>query len=141
MSICQLLPDLPVHWQLFMCLSPACLSAACLQVCCMYAQSSKRHPAAHEPEPILQSISLSLWAMLQIFLLDMEGGYRGHASGQKWHEDLQWAHRLDDGWNLAAVKQVSCQNISSPDPCPCLQGGLQCISSNTPPSLAPCRFP
>lgn len=58
---------------------------------------------------MLQPISLSLWAVLQIFLLDMEGGYRGHASGQKWHEDLQWAHRLDEGWNLAAVKQVSCQ--------------------------------
>ena len=45
--------------------------------------------------------------VMQIFLLDMEGGYRGHASGQKWHEDLQWAKRLDEGWNLVAVKQVS----------------------------------
>lgn len=43
----------------------------------------------------------------KIFLLDMEGGYRGHASGQKWHEDLQWAKRLDEGWNLVAVKQVA----------------------------------
>ncbi len=44
---------------------------------------------------------------MQIFLLDMEGGFRGQASGQKWHEDLQWSHRLDQGWNLSAVKQVT----------------------------------
>lgn len=50
---------------------------------------------------------LNFQAMVQIFLLDMEGGSRGHASGQRWHEDLQWAHRLDEGWNLAAVKQVT----------------------------------
>ena len=51
--------------------------------------------------------------MMQIFLLDMEGGFRGHASGQKWHEDLQWAKRLDEGWNLVAVKQVSCQSVAA----------------------------
>lgn len=44
---------------------------------------------------------------LQIFLADMEAGDRHVASGQKWHEDLQWGKRLDQGWNLAAVKQVS----------------------------------
>ena len=44
---------------------------------------------------------------LQIFLMDMEEGDRHVASGQKWHEDLNWAKRLDQGWNLSAVKQVS----------------------------------
>ena len=83
------------------CLSLACLSAVYLQVWCEHAQSSERHA-----RPAMPGIGLSLWAVLQIFLLDMEGGYRGHASGQKWHEDLQWAHRLDEGWNLGAVKQV-----------------------------------
>lgn len=43
---------------------------------------------------------------LQIFLMDMEEGDRHVASGQKWHEDLNWAKRLDQGWNLSAVKQV-----------------------------------
>lgn len=52
---------------------------------------------------------------LQIFLMDMEAGERHVASGQKWHEDLQWAKRLDQGWNLSAVKQVP---DSFPRPCP-----------------------
>ncbi|DBB07742.1 TPA: hypothetical protein ACH3X3_009162 [Trebouxia sp. C0006] len=43
----------------------------------------------------------------KIFLLDMEGGCREQASGQKWHQDLQWSHRLDEGWDLSAVKQVA----------------------------------
>ena len=46
-------------------------------------------------------------AVLQIFLLDMEGGSREQASGQKWHQDLQWSHRLEEGWDLSAVKQVN----------------------------------
>ena len=56
-------------------------------------------------------LAASRWAPcqlpLQIFLLDMEGGSRAQASGQKWHEDLQWSRRLDEGWDLGAVKQVS----------------------------------
>ena len=68
----------------------------------MSVQASGTH--AHAAVP---GIDLSCWGTVQIFLLDMEGGYRGHASGQRWHEDLQWAHRLDEGWNLTAVKQVS----------------------------------
>ena len=40
-------------------------------------------------------------------MADMEAGDRHVASGQKWHEDLQWGKRLDQGWNLSAVKQVS----------------------------------
>ena len=43
---------------------------------------------------------------MQIFLLDMDGGSRAQASGQKWHEDLQWSRRLDEAWDLGAVKQV-----------------------------------
>ncbi|KAA6421813.1 MAG: hypothetical protein FRX49_08132 [Trebouxia sp. A1-2] len=42
----------------------------------------------------------------KIFLLDLEGGCRERASGQNWHQDLQWSHRLDEGWDLSAVKQV-----------------------------------
>lgn len=79
--------------------------------------------------------------MLQIFLLDMEGGYRGHASGQTWHEDLQWAHRLDEGWNLAAVKQVSCENIPTIDSCACLHRGLHCISSKVSPTRCLFKVP
>lgn len=39
-------------------------------------------------------------------MMDMEAGDRHIASGQKWHEDLNWAKRLDHHWNLSAVKQV-----------------------------------
>ena len=81
-----------------------CLSETCLPH--VYSDDRLTHLAVPD-------MDLSLWAMLQIFLLDMEGGHRGHASGQKWHEDLQWARRLDEGWNLAAVKQVSCPNCQA----------------------------
>lgn len=48
--------------------------------------------------------------------MDMEAGDRHIASGQKWHEDLNWAKRLDHGWNLSAVKQVLALATSSPTP-------------------------
>ncbi len=55
---------------------------------------------------LVSSVCDERQAVLQIFLLDMEGGCREQASGQKWHQDLQWSHRLDEGWDLSAVKQV-----------------------------------
>ena len=115
-----------------------CLSAACPQVFCPSVQASNRH--AH---PAVPDIDLSLWAIVQIFLLDMEGGHRGHASGQRWHEDLQWAHRLDEGWNLTAVKQVSCprcQDTYRPDLCTCLREGVHCISSEVQRIFASCKL-
>lgn len=67
------------------------------------------------------NIAMLIWLALQIFLMDTEAGDRHVASGQKWHEDLQWAKRLDQGWNLSAVKQVpdpsSCLCFCSPCPC------------------------
>ena len=75
--------------------------------------------------------------MVQIFLLDMEGGYRGHASGQKWHEDLQWAHRLDEGWNLAAVKQVSCYKHIHPG---LHHQGIHCMRYEVQHIFVSCKF-
>ena len=115
------------------CLQPVCKSSASTSV-----QASDRY--AH---PAVPGIDLSLWVIVQIFLLDMEGGYRGHASGQRWHEDLQWALRLDEGWNLTAVKQVSCpscQDTCIPDPCTCPHKGTHCISSEVQRIFASCTF-
>ena len=42
----------------------------------------------------------------QIFLLDNGAEGRGTASVDSWKEDLQWARRLDYGWDLRKVKLV-----------------------------------
>lgn len=43
----------------------------------------------------------------KIFLLDRERGHRGTASGEGWHEDLDWSRSLDDGWDLGIVYQAA----------------------------------
>lgn len=43
---------------------------------------------------------------LQIFLLGHDGQGRGTAATECWKEDVQWARRLDQGWDLTKVKQV-----------------------------------
>jgi sucrose-6F-phosphate phosphohydrolase len=48
----------------------------------------------------------------KIFLLDRERGHRGTASGEGWHEDLDWSRSLDDGWDLEAVYQSASEVIS-----------------------------
>ena len=87
------------------------------------AREGGKHPDVEERCHLLTilDIALLIRLALQIFLMDMEAGDRHVASGQKWHEDLQWAKRLDQGWNLSAVKQVpdptSCLCLCSPCPC------------------------
>ena len=44
---------------------------------------------------------------LQIFMLDHQSEGRGGAPIDAWREDLQWASRLDYGWDLEKVKQVN----------------------------------
>lgn len=43
----------------------------------------------------------------KIFLLDRERGHRGSTSGSSWHEDMDWAHSLDDGWDLQVVRKIA----------------------------------
>lgn len=43
----------------------------------------------------------------KIFLLDRERGHRGSTSGSSWHEDMDWAHSLDEGWDLHIVRQAA----------------------------------
>lgn len=43
---------------------------------------------------------------MQIFLLDSSTGSRGTAGGSSWKEDLHWAARLDEDWDLEKVKEV-----------------------------------
>ena len=43
----------------------------------------------------------------KIFLLDRERGHRGTASGEGWHEDLDWSRSLDEGWDLGKVHQAA----------------------------------
>ena len=45
-------------------------------------------------------------ARLQIFMLDVKEQDRSQADGQVWKEDAQWARILDEGWDLARVKQA-----------------------------------
>lgn len=47
----------------------------------------------------------------KIFLLDRERGHRGTASGEGWHEDLDWSRSLDDGWDLSKVHQAASEVI------------------------------
>lgn len=42
----------------------------------------------------------------QIFLLDNQDEGRSTAAVDSWKEDMQWARRLDQGWDLGKVKQV-----------------------------------
>lgn len=42
----------------------------------------------------------------QIFLLDNKDLGRSTAEINSWKEDMQWARRLDYGWDLNKVKQV-----------------------------------
>lgn len=44
---------------------------------------------------------------LQIFLLGEQAEGRGSAQSSSWREDLQWAKRLDHGWDLIKVREVS----------------------------------
>lgn len=106
-SVCLAVCGLPVHlcFYPFMYCLPICPS--CLPPCWGLFSTARESCCS-----AWHNLRFDLCATAQIFLLDMEGGFRGHASGQRWHEDLQWAHRLDEGWNLAAVKQVSCPTHS-----------------------------
>lgn len=47
----------------------------------------------------------------KIFLLDRERGHRGTASGEGWHEDLDWSRSLDEGWQLEKVHHAAAQVI------------------------------
>lgn len=49
----------------------------------------------------------------KIYLLDRENGHRGTTSGLHWHEDLDWARSLDEGWNLDIVRQVAAELVES----------------------------
>ena len=49
----------------------------------------------------------------QIFLLDHQADGRATASPQSWKEDMQWSRRLDFGWDLGKVKQVSKSPLSA----------------------------
>jgi hypothetical protein len=42
----------------------------------------------------------------QIFLLDTQEKGRWAAGGAAWKEDLQWARRLSEGWDLGRVRQA-----------------------------------
>ncbi|KAK9834998.1 hypothetical protein WJX81_003222 [Elliptochloris bilobata] len=43
----------------------------------------------------------------KIFLLDTQEKGRWAAGGSVWKEDLQWAQRLSEGWDLGRVRQVA----------------------------------
>ena len=43
----------------------------------------------------------------KIFLLDREKGHRGTASGDGWHEDMEWARSLDEGWDIKKVQDAA----------------------------------
>jgi len=47
----------------------------------------------------------------KIYLLDREDGHRGSASGLGWHEDMDWAQSLDEGWDLEQVRNVGADVI------------------------------
>lgn len=53
------------------------------------------------PDVLITAVGTKVW------LLDEESAGRGRANGLKWKEDLNWAARLDEGWDLGAVKRVA----------------------------------
>ena len=74
------------------------------QACCRWAACSCSSSLGRLTAPVPDLAVPDLAA--QIFLLDTKEQDRALADGQVWKEDAQWARTLDQGWDLARVRQA-----------------------------------